>query len=190
MQDLQAEPEDVLLARVAFGEGRSDSPDWVADSVMVRAKENYLGLDENALSTIRDQILPNYDPKTDTGQAPYQVFWVVIGYETIADAKGKGTFDDMEETMDPTYDYPNDPQSGIGAFMQVYAMVEPMYEAVMICNKIDQLPDRFRGEWALDSFGAAVPSWVDPEYAAHAHLSPGGKQTFYPSGEGELRWSW
>jgi hypothetical protein len=144
---------------------------------MVRADEKYGTFG----TTIHDQILPPYPPN-----APYNVFYVAVGYETEDEAIANGDWDNIEETMDPTYDYPNDPQAGIDAFMQVYAAVEPTYEAVMVRADTGPLPAPFQGQYPLDSFGGGLPAHLPPVLAQGSVLH--GKQIFYSSGWGTDLW--
>ena len=180
LADLQREPELILLTRLAFGEGRNETGIWVANSIMVRAKENYLGFG----TTVREQILPQYPPS-----APYQVLWVTVGCQTAAEAKAAGTLDNMEITMDPTQLDPAHPETGVAAFKELYDKIEPVYDAVMVHGDTSQLPKEFQGENALDSFGGGVPRGINPALAV-PHGDPPFEQWFYPSGAGQIKWPW
>ena len=180
LADLQREPELILLTRLAFGEGRNETGIWVANSIMVRAKENYLGFG----TTVREQILPQYPPS-----APYQVLWVTVGCQTAAEAKAAGTLDNMEITMDPTQLDPAHPETGVAAFKELYDKIEPVYDAVMVRGDTSQLPKEFQGENALDSFGGGVPRGINPALAV-PHGDPPFEQWFYPSGAGQIKWPW
>jgi hypothetical protein len=171
LADLQAEPEDVLLARVAFGEGRNGSPDSVADSVMVRVDENFGQLG----TTLQSQIL--------TTLTPYDALWLAYFTEDQLKAMGEGAgfIDNAKEAMDPTYEYQDDPQTGIDAFMRVYALVEP----IVVAGYAGQLPPDFQGPGASDSFGQPWPPGVTREMV-HTH----GGQDFYQYPGAKRSWPW
>jgi hypothetical protein len=120
---------------------------------MVRANENF----DDEGTTVQGQILA-----TKFHQTPYQTLDLAYYDKTPAQALAAGwpitVVTNCNITMDPTQLNPSDVSVGIDEFMQVYALIEPMYEAVMVGGDAGRLPSDFQGDQPLNSFrGGRAP---------------------------------
>jgi len=128
LEDLQKEPEAMLVTRVVFGEARGGPPErwrWVAATIVVRAASNYGGFG----FSIHAQVLH-----------PYQ--YSVFDHVTTGTNPGENHM----KTLDPCLE-----RGGEKRFGEIYRVVAPMVEAALQGN-YSRLPLEFRGPDAYDSF--------------------------------------